>query len=158
MLKEALSMILGPWLIFCINYIQRKLKRCFSRAQHFYAYTPLARSTMEKLNFTSGAVFSRGLELMCGSIARFLQQPQNGSFGEAVSHTMPPQTTVATAGGGSVTTYLGLVSSQISHRGKLCGCPWTQRWLPFCFIPRLQAGIFILSRCCLAAQRRLWHG
>lgn len=44
MLKEALSMILGPRLIFCINYTQRKLKRCFSRAQHFYAYTPLAKS------------------------------------------------------------------------------------------------------------------
>lgn len=44
MLKEALSMILGPHLIFCINYTQRKLKRCFSRAQHFYAYTPLAKS------------------------------------------------------------------------------------------------------------------
>lgn len=44
MLKEALSMILGPHLIFCINYTQRKLKRCFSGAQHFYAYTPLAKS------------------------------------------------------------------------------------------------------------------
>lgn len=42
MLKEALSMILGPCLIFCRNYIQRKLKRCFSRAKNVYAYTPLA--------------------------------------------------------------------------------------------------------------------
>ena len=53
-------------------------------------------------------MFSRGLETMCGSITRFLQQhprkPQNGTFGEVVSHTMPPQTTVPTAGGRGVTT------------------------------------------------------
>lgn len=58
MLKEALPMILGPPRIFCVNDIQRKLKRCFSRAQHFLCLHPIGKSAMENLNYKLQALYS----------------------------------------------------------------------------------------------------
>lgn len=80
MLKEALSVILGPRLIFCINYIQRKLKRCFSRVQHFYASTPLANSqwkswtVLEVLYFN--VVWSWGEDQLLGFYSSIPESPR----------------------------------------------------------------------------------
>lgn len=98
MLKEALSMILGPCLIFCINYIQRKLKRCFSRAQHFYAYTPLANSlwkswtVLEVLYFT--VVWCWGGDHLLGFCSNILESPRKAGlkdrWGATRCHLRPP--------------------------------------------------------------------
>lgn len=91
MLKEALSMILGPCLIFCINYIQRKLKRCFSRAPHFLGLHYTGKSTMEKLNYTSSAVFSVVLSWGEGQLLGFCssipESPEGQCEGQVGSHT-----------------------------------------------------------------------
>lgn len=99
-------MILGLCLIFCVNYVQRKFKRCFSRAQQFLRSHSSGKSTMEKLNYTQISVFLCGFGAKVGgggSIARFQQQhprkpPRGWSEGQVGSHLLPPQTTVHTKG------------------------------------------------------------
>lgn len=104
MLKEALSMFLGPCLIFCINYIQRKLKRCFSRAQHFLRLHYIGKSTMEKMNYTSSPVFSVvwswGGDQLLGFCSSIPESPHGAGLKDRWGATLAPQTTVPTAGGG----------------------------------------------------------
>lgn len=103
MLKEVLFMILGAYLIFCINYIQRKLKRCFSRAQHFYAYTPLANplwKTWTILQVLCLVWFGAEAGINCLVSAAASQKASEAGLKDRWGATVPPQTTVPKAATG----------------------------------------------------------
>lgn len=122
MLKEAHSMILGPCLIFCINYIQRKLKRCFSRAQHFLHLHYIGKSTMEKLNYTSSAMFSVvwswGGDQLLGFCSSIPESPRGAGLKDRWGATLPPQTTVPAVGGGGLHHRVRNQHAQIPKTGR----------------------------------------